>query len=497
MIAEPAPARDGPPAPPPPDETEPQHEPAIEWEAMPAPPAWLRPAPAPEPTIDRLPPHDLDSEKAVLGSILIDRDALGEVSDFLAPGDFYRQAHAWVYRAMLAIAERSEPLDVVTVAAELERAGDLETVGGASFLSILGNETPTAVHVAQYGRIVADLSRYRATIMGAGRIAEAAYERAPDLAERVSEIIAGLPRPAAVGEPIARLGARLLSSVSTAPASPPLRGRMDPTAATFLHGTGGVGKGTLAASWIVGLIEDGHRILLLDYEHHPDEWAPRVHALGGLAARESILYVCPAGPEWRGRRGPLWTQAPELRELAEEHGATYVVVDSVVPACAGTDPLKPEAASQYFGGLQIIGRPSLSLAHTPKATDLAYPFGSVFYHNLARLTWSLERAKGGSLLVNRKANRYGFLGRFMVTPTWYEGALGEVSERPYLAVLADRIADALADGPLTVAQIVARLSEDDDGEEIKANSLRVALLRGARSVPPRFEEIGDRWQVAP
>jgi hypothetical protein len=476
------------PEPPYPGEAEPvaTHEPAIEWEALPATPAWLRPVPAP--TIDRLPPQNLDSERAVLGSILIDRDALGEVSDFLAPGDFYRQAHGRVFAAMLAINGRGEPLDVVTVAAELERTGELEAAGGASFLSQLGNDTPTSIHVAQYARIVAGKAVLRRLIGAAGKIAAIGYEDGADIQESIGRaeaeldaIGAGLPR-AAAGEPIARLGARLLSSVSTAPASPPLRGRMDPTAATFLHGTGGVGKGTLAASWIVGLIE---------------EWAPRVQALGGLAARESILYVCPAGPEWRGRRGPLWTQAPELRELADEHGATYLVVDSVVPACAGTDPLKPEAASQYFGGLQIIGRPSLSLAHTPKATDLAYPFGSVFYHNLARLTWSLERTKGGSLLVNRKANRYGFLGRFVVTPTWYDGALGEVAERPYLAVLADRIADALAEGPLTVPQIVARLSEDDDGEEIKANSLRHALKRGAQSVPPRFEEIADRWQVAP
>ncbi len=104
--------------------------------------------------IDRLPPQNLDSEQAVLGSILIDRDAIIEVADFLHVDDFYRQAHGRIYAAMLELFEHREPIDVVTVAEALERDDELEAVGGASYLSTLGNDTPTAVHVAQYGRIV-------------------------------------------------------------------------------------------------------------------------------------------------------------------------------------------------------------------------------------------------------------------------------------------------------------------------------------------------------
>src|SRR5664279_4593839 len=92
----------------------------------------------------------MDSEQAVLGSILIDRDAIIEVADFLHPEDFYRQAHGRVFAAMLELFEHREPIDVVTVAEALERSGELETIGGASYLSTLGNDTPTAVHVAQY-----------------------------------------------------------------------------------------------------------------------------------------------------------------------------------------------------------------------------------------------------------------------------------------------------------------------------------------------------------
>ena len=102
----------------------------------------------PPTVIDRLPPQNVDSEQAVLGSILIDRDAIIEVADFLHPEDFYRQAHGTIFAAMLGLFEHREPIDVVTVAEALERDNQLESVGGASYLSTLGNDTPTAVHVA-------------------------------------------------------------------------------------------------------------------------------------------------------------------------------------------------------------------------------------------------------------------------------------------------------------------------------------------------------------
>src|SRR6478672_5485180 len=102
--------------------------------------------------IDRLPPQSLEAEQSVLGAILIDRDAVIEVAEFLRPGDFYRQANGRIYSAVLDLYERREPIDIVTVAEALERRDELEAIGGRSYLSSLSNETPTAVHVAQYAR---------------------------------------------------------------------------------------------------------------------------------------------------------------------------------------------------------------------------------------------------------------------------------------------------------------------------------------------------------
>src|SRR4051812_26019304 len=104
--------------------------------------------------IDRLPPQSLEAEQSVLGAILIDRDVVVEVAEFLRPEDFYRQANGTIYRAILDLFERREPVDIVTVAESLERMGELDAIGGRSYLSTLSNQTPTAVHAVPYARIV-------------------------------------------------------------------------------------------------------------------------------------------------------------------------------------------------------------------------------------------------------------------------------------------------------------------------------------------------------
>ena len=293
-----------------------------------------------------------------------------------------------------------------------------------------------------------------------------------------------VPTPADV---MARLGACALAEISTDPPAPLFVDRLDPDGHTILYGTGGVGKGVITASWIVQLVLAGQRVLILDYEHHPGEWARRIAGLGGVDALAGVVYVAPLTAAWQAKRGPLWVQAEDIRALVEASGATYIVIDSIVPACAGVDPMKPEAVSLYTGALEFIGRPTLSLAHVTKAEDLRYPFGSAFWHHLARMTWSLKRDGERAILAHRKHNNYASLGRFVVTTTWSDDKPGEVWERNYTAALADRVAEALGADALTVAEIVDRLAddEDDDGETVKANSVRTALRRGIK-IPQRF-----------
>ena len=135
--------------------------------------------------IDRLPPQSIEAEQSVLGSVLIDRDAVVEVAEFLRPDDFYRPSNGLIYAAMLELFERREPVDIVTVAEVLERNGQLDTIGGRTYLSGLSNQTPTAVHAVQYARIVERKAVLRNLIAAAGKIAQVGYQDPADVQEAI------------------------------------------------------------------------------------------------------------------------------------------------------------------------------------------------------------------------------------------------------------------------------------------------------------------------
>jgi replicative DNA helicase len=128
----------------------------------------------------KLAPQSVEAEQSVLGSILIDRDAMLRVADFLRPDDFYRQQHADIYEAMLALHGQREPIDLVTLGDELGRRDRLESAGGPGYLAGLMNAVPTAVHVEHYARIVERKAVLRNLIAAAGRIAAVGYEEAND-----------------------------------------------------------------------------------------------------------------------------------------------------------------------------------------------------------------------------------------------------------------------------------------------------------------------------
>ena len=142
--------------------------------------------------IDRLPPQSLEAEQSVLGAILIDRDAIVEVAEFLRPADFYRQANGKIFEAVLELFEKREPIDIVTVAEALERSGDIEAIGGRAYLSNLSSSTPTAVHAVQYARIVERKAVLRNLIGAAGRIAGIGYEDSPEIQESIDRAEAEL-----------------------------------------------------------------------------------------------------------------------------------------------------------------------------------------------------------------------------------------------------------------------------------------------------------------
>ena len=130
-------------------------------------------------------PANLEAEQAVLGSLLIDPDAIIKIASSLRDSDFYRERHQWIYSALLTLHERREPADFVTLVDELERNEQLEAVGGPAYITELINSTPTAIYVDHYARIVERTATLRRLIGAAGQIAELAYDESHEVDEVV------------------------------------------------------------------------------------------------------------------------------------------------------------------------------------------------------------------------------------------------------------------------------------------------------------------------
>lgn len=130
---------------------------------------------------DRLPPHDDAAEEAVLGSMLLDGNSMLQVAPFLRPEDFYRERNRWSYEACLALFQRGEPINQVSVAHELEGLERLDPAGGAAFLSHLVTTVPTSVYVEHYARMVSRTSTMRNLISAATEIAALGYEQDSDV----------------------------------------------------------------------------------------------------------------------------------------------------------------------------------------------------------------------------------------------------------------------------------------------------------------------------
>ena len=125
---------------------------------------------------EKLPPHNIEAEQSVLGALLVDSRAISNIVTTLTVDDFYRESHAMIYKAMLALNQRGEPTGQIGVAQELEVEDQLNNSGGHAYLAHLIEITPNAVHVAHYAKIVRRLSIMRQLIETADQISDIGFE---------------------------------------------------------------------------------------------------------------------------------------------------------------------------------------------------------------------------------------------------------------------------------------------------------------------------------
>src|SRR5690625_1794251 len=136
---------------------------------------------------DRIPPHNIEAEQAVLGAIFLEPDSFSIASEVLLPEDFYRASHQRIYKAMFDLFEQGEPIDIVTVTTVLKNAQTLDEVGGVSYLSELADSVPTAANIAYYRNIVEEKALLRRLIRTATDIVTFSFENEGEVDDVLNE----------------------------------------------------------------------------------------------------------------------------------------------------------------------------------------------------------------------------------------------------------------------------------------------------------------------
>ncbi len=134
-------------------------------------------------TIDRIPPHNLEAEMALLGSVLVDREIMDKVGEIVKPSDFYAHVHETIYAVLLDLYDRGEPLDKITVTEALRQRDALERVGGLSYISALMDTVQTAASASYYAKIVREKAILRSLIHAGTQITQLGYEAEEDVEE--------------------------------------------------------------------------------------------------------------------------------------------------------------------------------------------------------------------------------------------------------------------------------------------------------------------------
>ncbi len=136
----------------------------------------------------RIPPQDLEAEQSVLGALMIDKDAISLVADLLVSSDFYKKSHEIIFDAIMDLWDKRQPIDVLSVTAELKNKNKLKEVGGSSYLTELVNLVPTASHVEHYARIVKEKGILRDLITASAQITENVFEYPEDLDDLLDDV---------------------------------------------------------------------------------------------------------------------------------------------------------------------------------------------------------------------------------------------------------------------------------------------------------------------
>lgn len=312
---------------------------------------------------EKIAPHSVAAEEAVLGSVLIYPDALHSLS-FLVAADFFIVRNGWVWNALCAVSARHDAIDTLTVRDELEAAGQLDLIGGSAYLTYLLNNTPTHIHAETYGRIVERAAIRRRLLAAASEIAQTALEMDAEIDEVINHAEATLfgvtaKRRAQELQPFSSLASSLYDKTEylynnpdAIPGLPTgfkdldrILDGLQPSTLNILAARPGFGKTSLALNIAVTNVEQGKRVAMFSMEMSREALMRRMVAArtgintkklrsGNLDEREWSLFT-----EAMGHFGPLLgfiddtgavtphQVAAKCRRLAREVGLDLIILD--------------------------------------------------------------------------------------------------------------------------------------------------------------------------
>lgn len=247
---------------------------------------------------ERLQPHDIEAEEAVIGSLLIDGEAILKVIHALNPRDFYRERNSFCYEACIDLFQRREAINQVTVTHQLNLKGRLEAMGGAAYLSHLVSTVPTSLHVEHYARIVSRTATMRRLIEAASEIATIGYDGTGDedgALAQAENVLFGvrtgqssrefvslrevldqyLEDRATLAEPLDRAQAPLMTGFDSLD---DLLGGLQPSDLVILAARPSVGKSTLAVNMALNAAKVGSTVGIFSLEMSREQLAMRILA---------------------------------------------------------------------------------------------------------------------------------------------------------------------------------------------------------------------------
>lgn len=357
-------------------------------------------------------PHSLEAEEGVLGSLLIDPEALAQVVDLLAPQDFYRHAHQRIYAAMLTLFERHIPADLVTLCEELERTGALSDVGGAATVARLINAVPTSGHVVYYAQIVAQKAVYRRLIQVGGEIAAAAYAEESDALAQAEQAVFALSARGRASEAVP-LSVVLQACMTQLEAVQEHHGQVVGVPTGFRHldialgglhradlvilaARPGTGKTAFALNVAANAVyQHGQRVAIFSLEMSKEQLATRLIAMHAMIDQQRLRLGWVHDEEWEQlvasmttlAGGSLWIDdtgglslaslRSKARRLQAAHGVDLMIVDYLQLMHATLEgkryPNREQEIAEISRGLKGIAKelnvPVLALAQLSRAVE--------------------------------------------------------------------------------------------------------------------------------